>query len=234
MIGKRTKTTFFDLLHDSKMTARELAKLVEINGIQHLSKWGDWEAASPDDPRGQEAIKAAQDELATFGSAFATNDTGYMHHYYECKENGEFHPLHAFGFNLGTSGELLVGEKPLMSLADKVEDLQAQLSTAITEVDQLSSQIETLSKVAEAAKLKAGELDATSPIHELRAIAIRTWLRSNPLGTRVELWDKMHGIDPKLFKKAHSIAAAKQAMNRVNTAHQKRYNERIEYPDGHN
>jgi hypothetical protein len=234
MIKKKTRETLFNLVLDTDMTVEDLAKLVEINGVQHLSKWGDWKAALPDNPNGQEAIKAAQDELSTFGTAFATNDTAYMHHYYECKENGEFHPLHAFGFNLTGSGELLLGEQPLMSLADKMEDLEAQLSNTQEEIAQLSNQIESLSKAAEAAKLQAEELVATSPIHELRAIAIHIWLQSNPPSTRVDFWDKMHAIDPKLFKKAHSKGATKQSMNRVNSAYQKRYNKRIEYPDGHN
>ena len=234
MIGTKTKETFFNLLHDTDMTVKDLAKLIEINGVHYVSRWGDWEAATPDDPRGQEAIKAAQDELATFGSAFATNDKAYMHHYYECKENGEFHPLHAFGFNLGESGEPLLGEKPLMSLADKVEDLETQLSNAQEEIVQLSNQVETLSKAAEAAKLKAEELDATSPIYELRAIAIHIWLQSNPPSTRVELWDKMHGIDPSLFDKPHSKDATKVALDRVNKAYKERYKQGITYPKGRN
>jgi hypothetical protein len=185
MIGKKTSETFFSLIHDKDMTPREIAKLVEINGVQYLSRWGDWKPASPDEPNDKEAIDAALEELATFAAAGSTNDTTYMNQFYECKDNGEFHPLHAFGFNLGETGDLLVNEKPLMSLADNIEDLEAQLSNAQKEIIKLSDQVETLSKAAEAAKLKVEELDATSPIYELRAIAIHAWLQSNPPSTRV-------------------------------------------------
>jgi hypothetical protein len=234
MIGKKTRETFFSLIHDTDMTVKDLAKLVEINGVHYVSRWGDWEAATPSDPNGKEAIEAALEELATFGSASATNDSTYMNHFYECQDNHQFHPLHAFGFNLGEAGNLLVDEKPLMILADKIEDLEAQLSNAQEEIVQLSNKVETLSKAAEAAKLKVEELDATSPIYELRAIAIRTWLQSNPPSTRVELWDKMHVVDPKLFKESHSRDATKRAMDLVNTAYKERYNESITYPDGVN
>jgi len=145
MIGTRTRTTFFDLLFDTKMTARELSKLVEINGVQHLSEWDDWQAALPGNPNGKEVIGAALEEIATFAKAFATNDTEWMSQFYVCEAEGEHHPLHNYGFNLGRNGELLVEKSPLQTQEDQLRQVQSDLANAQQEITDLKNQLKEIS-----------------------------------------------------------------------------------------
>jgi hypothetical protein len=145
MIGKNSKETFFGLLHDNKMTARELAALVKINGVQYVSRWGDWQVALPDDPKNKEAVNAALEEIATAAAAFATNDLRWMENFYLCKAEGTHHPLDNFGFNLGEDGELLVEKTPLQTQEDLLRQLQSELTDAKQEIHDLKNQLKEIS-----------------------------------------------------------------------------------------
>jgi hypothetical protein len=145
MIGKKTRESFFNLLHDTDMTVTDLAKLIEINGVHYVSRWGDWEAALPNNPYDREAIEAALTELETAGRAFSSNDLNYIEEFEVRNLEGGYHPLHDFGFNLGQNDELLVDKTPLQTQEDLLRQAQSDLINAQQEISELKNQIKEIS-----------------------------------------------------------------------------------------
>ena len=119
--------TFRLLIIKDKMRARELAELVEVNGMHYINRWGDWKTSLPGNAETKGAIDAAINALANYVSTEITRDSQGMEEFYELFD---YHPLDDFGFIIGEDNKLFVEKTPVQNPQELTAQLQSELTSA--------------------------------------------------------------------------------------------------------
>jgi hypothetical protein len=206
--------------------------MIKNRGVCFFDGYEEWKAAPADEPSSDLPIKAALSALREYAHVRRSDtDLQLIEDYYRKPDS---QPICFYGFNQDTAGKLLVGKDDVQNQEERIEQLTSEVASATNQNDLLKTRITNLEIEFRTVNEELEQQDEKSPVHDLRAIAVHTWLHSNDTCTRRELWPNMQKVDPDLFPDKETPGATKIAVDRVNTAHENRYGESIEYPSGNN